>query len=260
MWLVFAVLLHARFRPAMRGRSVMLLTILAFAFLVFTWVGVDMLRLPTAPVRAVAAGGGVREAAGAGGRSPLGTGRDPRGAGVRRPQGARGARRPGATSPAASSWCCRRATGWRSTPPASRAAARRRGLTLPRRLPRLPAESFAPHLVSYHDEGAVGHLFRVAASLESLVLGEGQILGQVRTRTRPAVERTAGPILHTVFQEALRVGKKVREETGMDRGKLSVASVAVDVAGSVRHIRRQDGAGHRRGEDGRPDVAAPQGR
>jgi ABC-type uncharacterized transport system permease subunit len=48
MWLVFAVLLHARFRPALRGRSVMLLTILAFAFLVFTWVGVDVLNLPTA--------------------------------------------------------------------------------------------------------------------------------------------------------------------------------------------------------------------
>jgi ABC-type uncharacterized transport system permease subunit len=48
MWLVFAVLLNARYRPAMRGRSVMLLTILAFAFLVFTWVGVDVLHLPTA--------------------------------------------------------------------------------------------------------------------------------------------------------------------------------------------------------------------
>lgn len=48
MWLVFAVLLHARFRPAMRGRGVMLLTIIAFAFLVFTWVGVDALHLPTA--------------------------------------------------------------------------------------------------------------------------------------------------------------------------------------------------------------------
>jgi ABC-type transport system involved in cytochrome c biogenesis permease subunit len=48
MWLVFAVLLNARFRPEMRGRSVMLLTILAFAFLVFTWVGVDVLNLPTA--------------------------------------------------------------------------------------------------------------------------------------------------------------------------------------------------------------------
>ena len=47
MWLVFAVLLHARYRPAMRGRSVMVLTIVAFAFLVFTWVGVEVLHLPT---------------------------------------------------------------------------------------------------------------------------------------------------------------------------------------------------------------------
>ena len=57
MWLVFAVLLHARFRPAMRGRSVMLLTILAFAFLVFTWVGVDVLNLPTAHGGGPAPGG-----------------------------------------------------------------------------------------------------------------------------------------------------------------------------------------------------------
>jgi ABC-type transport system involved in cytochrome c biogenesis permease subunit len=48
MWLVFAVLLHARFRPELRGRSVMVLSIVAFGFLVFTWIGVDALRLPTA--------------------------------------------------------------------------------------------------------------------------------------------------------------------------------------------------------------------
>lgn len=48
MWLVFGGLLHARFRPSMRGRTVMMLTIAAFAFLVFTWVGVEALRLPTA--------------------------------------------------------------------------------------------------------------------------------------------------------------------------------------------------------------------
>lgn len=47
MWLVFAVLLHARFRPAMRGKGLMVLTIVAFGFLVFTWVGVEALRLPT---------------------------------------------------------------------------------------------------------------------------------------------------------------------------------------------------------------------
>ena len=56
MWLVFAVLLHARFRPAMRGRSVMVLTIVAFAFLVFTWVGIEALRLPTAHGAARTAG------------------------------------------------------------------------------------------------------------------------------------------------------------------------------------------------------------
>jgi glutamyl-tRNA reductase len=95
-------------------------------------------------------------------------------------------------------------------------------------------EVFAGHLVSYHDEGAIGHLFRVAASLESLVLGEGQILGQVREAYRAAVQRkTVGPIFHAVFQNALRVGKLVRERTGMDQGRLSVASVAVDLAREV---------------------------
>jgi glutamyl-tRNA reductase len=96
------------------------------------------------------------------------------------------------------------------------------------------SDIFSAHLVSYHDQGAVGHLFRVAASLESLVLGEGQILGQVRDAYRAAVERkTVGPIFHTIFQTALRVGKLVRERTGMDQGKLSVASVAVDLAKEV---------------------------
>ena len=62
MWLVFAGLLHARYRPALRGRSVMLLTIVAFGFLVFTWVGVELLRLPTthgtSPTRAGASAAG----------------------------------------------------------------------------------------------------------------------------------------------------------------------------------------------------------
>jgi glutamyl-tRNA reductase len=98
----------------------------------------------------------------------------------------------------------------------------------------VPPETVSAHLVTYHDEAVIAHLFRVAASLESLVLGEGQILGQVREAFRFARERnTVGPILHKVFENALRVGKKVREETGMDQGKLSVASVAVDVAREV---------------------------
>ncbi len=99
---------------------------------------------------------------------------------------------------------------------------------------RLRRDAFAGHLVGYQDEAVVGHLFRVAASLESLVLGEGQILGQVREAYRSAVARkAAGPIFHSVFQNALRVGKLVREKTGMNQGKLSVASVAVDLAREV---------------------------
>jgi glutamyl-tRNA reductase len=96
------------------------------------------------------------------------------------------------------------------------------------------ADDFAAHLVDHHDGRAVAHLFKVAASLESLVLGEGQILGQVRDAYKAADARKAvGPILHAVFSHALRVGKLVREQTGMDKGKLSVASVAVDVARDI---------------------------
>jgi glutamyl-tRNA reductase len=96
------------------------------------------------------------------------------------------------------------------------------------------AESFAAHLVDHHDSQAVSHLFKVAASLESLVLGEGQILGQVRDAYKAAdARKVVGPILHAVFPHALRVGKLVREQTGMDKGKLSVASVAVDVARDI---------------------------
>ncbi len=98
----------------------------------------------------------------------------------------------------------------------------------------LEPERLSQHLVAHHDEAVVGHLFRVATSLESLVLGEGQILGQVRDAYKRADQKkTVGPILHEVFQQAIRVGKLVREQTGMNRGKLSVASIAVDLANEV---------------------------
>jgi len=98
----------------------------------------------------------------------------------------------------------------------------------------VPADALARHLFAHQDDRAVAHLFRVAASLESLVLGEGQIVGQVKDAYAAAAARkTTGPILHAVFRHALHVGKRVRAETGLDRGKLSVASVAVDVARDV---------------------------
>ena len=98
----------------------------------------------------------------------------------------------------------------------------------------LPAEAVAGHLVVHRDEAAIGHLFRVATGLESLVPGEDQILGQVRDAYKAATGREiVGPILHTVFQKALRAAKRARDKTGLGRGKLSVASIAVDVARKV---------------------------
>jgi glutamyl-tRNA reductase len=95
---------------------------------------------------------------------------------------------------------------------------------------RLPAG----HLVARRDGAPVAPLFRVAAGLESLVPGEGQILGQVRDAYRLASERKAVvPILPHVFQQALRVGKRVRTETGLGQGTCSVASVAVEVGRAV---------------------------
>jgi glutamyl-tRNA reductase len=98
----------------------------------------------------------------------------------------------------------------------------------------VPVATLERHLVARRDGAAVDHLFRVAAGLESLVTGEGQVLGQVRDAyTLAAGCEAVGPILHHVFQRALRVGRRVREETGLDRGRCSVAGVAVAVARAV---------------------------
>jgi glutamyl-tRNA reductase len=98
----------------------------------------------------------------------------------------------------------------------------------------MPAEGLSGHLVVHRGQAAIGHLFRVAGGLESLVPGEDQILGQVRDAYKAATGRgVIGPILHTAFQRALRAAKRARDETGLGLGKLSVASIAVDVARDV---------------------------
>ncbi|MGH3146791.1 MAG: glutamyl-tRNA reductase, partial [Rubrobacter sp.] len=84
------------------------------------------------------------------------------------------------------------------------------------------------------DAEAVKHLYRVASSLDSMVVGEGQILGQVRDAYRAATEeRCAGQILNRLFHTSLRVGKRVRSETGIGDSSLSVPHVAVKLAGEV---------------------------
>jgi glutamyl-tRNA reductase len=84
------------------------------------------------------------------------------------------------------------------------------------------------------DAEAVRHLFRVASSLDSMVVGEGQILGQVREAYRAATEEhCAGQILNRLFHTSLRIGKKVRSETGIGDSSLSVPRVAVKLAEEV---------------------------
>ncbi len=89
---------------------------------------------------------------------------------------------------------------------------------------------------AYHYQGreALTHLFRVAAGLDSLVMGEAQILGQVRNGLFAARRvRTTGPLSEKAFQTAIAAGKRARSETGIGRGATSVAYAAVDLARAV---------------------------
>ena len=91
--------------------------------------------------------------------------------------------------------------------------------------------SLRPHLYEKSAIAAIEHLFTVASSLDSMVLGESQILGQVRDAYELAQSATlTGPVLNPLFQKALAVGKQVQHETALGEGRLSIASVAVDHA------------------------------
>ena len=86
-------------------------------------------------------------------------------------------------------------------------------------------------LYTLHEHTAVAHLFRVTAGLDSMVVGESEIQGQVRRAAeRAAEEGLLGPLLGGVYRQALSAGKRVRRETRVGAGTISVASVAVDLA------------------------------
>jgi glutamyl-tRNA reductase len=88
-----------------------------------------------------------------------------------------------------------------------------------------------PSLYHHYDRYAVRHLFRVASGLDSMMLGEAEILGQVRDAYRIAYEQGAtGPVLNRLFQGALEVGKRVRSETELGTRPMSVASAGVKLA------------------------------
>jgi len=90
---------------------------------------------------------------------------------------------------------------------------------------------YAPPFYRYEAEKCVLHLFRVASALDSMVVGESEILGQAKRAYESARKSGAvGPCLHRLFQRAFRVAKQVRTHTDIARGAVSVGSVAVDLA------------------------------
>ena len=92
-------------------------------------------------------------------------------------------------------------------------------------------EDVVPHLYVHYDDGAVSHAFGVAAGLDSMVVGESQILGQVRNALRVGQEAgTVGPALNVLFQQSLRVGKRVHAETDVQQAAPSLVSLALDRA------------------------------
>ncbi len=103
-------------------------------------------------------------------------------------------------------------------------------------------ETMLPHLYVHYDDGAVSHLFKVAAGLDSMAVGEGQILGQARAALQLGQEMgTVGPALNSLFQQALRVGKRTRAETDIDRAAPSLVTASLGRAeqavGDVRGKR-----------------------
>ncbi|MCW2535452.1 MAG: hemA [Modestobacter sp.] len=102
----------------------------------------------------------------------------------------------------------------------SRVLARHAGATV---------EELSPYVTVYYEDQAIGHLCTVAAGLDSMVVGETQVLGQLRSAYALArQEGTVGRELHPIAQRALRVGKRVHAETGIDKAGASLVSVALD--------------------------------
>jgi glutamyl-tRNA reductase len=98
----------------------------------------------------------------------------------------------------------------------------------------LPGSEVRPQLYVHQQAEAIRHLFRVAASLDSMIVGEGQIAGQVKKAYERATQlASVGPLLHALFRHARQVARRVRTETGISRGHVSVSSAAVDYVRQV---------------------------
>lgn len=98
----------------------------------------------------------------------------------------------------------------------------------------VPLKEVEPHLYGYRSREAVRHGFRVTSSLDSMVVGETQITGQIKRAFEQAVaSKTSGIFLHRFMQQAIQVAKKVRLETGISHHPVSVGSASVDLAKQI---------------------------
>jgi glutamyl-tRNA reductase len=98
----------------------------------------------------------------------------------------------------------------------------------------VPTDRVASASIHREQEQAIAHLFRVCCGLDSMVLGETQVLGQVRRAYESANGfGSTGPVLHKVFQQAIAAARHARAATGIDAGRVSVGSVAADLARQV---------------------------
>jgi glutamyl-tRNA reductase len=98
----------------------------------------------------------------------------------------------------------------------------------------LPEQQVRPHLYVHEDASVVRHLFRVTSSLDSMVVGEAQILGQVKDAYAHAVKAgVAGVLLHRLLERSFSVAKRVRTETGIGAHAVSLGSVAVELARKI---------------------------
>ena len=116
----------------------------------------------------------------------------------------------------------------------------------------LTRDSFSSHLYQHVDDQAIRHLFRVASSLDSMVVGEPQVLGQVRRAYSQALEAgTAGRVLNRLVHHAFHVAKRVRAETGIAASAVSISYMAVELGkkifGSLRGRSGTSNWGRRNG-------------
>ncbi|WP_431985292.1 glutamyl-tRNA reductase [Streptomyces qinglanensis] len=98
-------------------------------------------------------------------------------------------------------------------------------------------EELTPYLYVHYEDRAVHHLFSVACGLDSMVVGEGQILGQIKDALAVAQEQhTAGRLLNDLFQQALRVGKRAHSETGIDKAGQSLVTFGLQQLAAGRDV------------------------